>query len=92
LLEAEQCLAAGLVTEVLADHAALMARARALAAEIASHAPLTISTTKQLMRRIRDAQPTVDDTDLVAEVYTSADFREGLDAFLAKRKPVWQGR
>jgi enoyl-CoA hydratase/carnithine racemase len=25
-------------------------------------------------------------------VYTSADFREGLDAFLTKRKPNWKGR
>jgi 1,4-dihydroxy-2-naphthoyl-CoA synthase len=24
--------------------------------------------------------------------YMSQDFREGMDAFLTKRKPVWQGR
>jgi enoyl-CoA hydratase len=92
LMTAEECKDAALVTEVLDDHAALMTRAKALAAEIAGYAPLTISTTKELMRRIREAAPKVDDHDLVAEVYTSADFREGLDAFLAKRKPVWTGR
>lgn len=91
LMGAEECLAAGLVSEVLDDHAALMARARALAGEIAGHAPLTIRTTKELMRRLREARGHVDDRDLVAAVYTSADFREGLDAFLAKRKPVWRG-
>jgi enoyl-CoA hydratase len=92
LMSADECFAAGLVTEVLADHAALMERARSLAHEIAGYAPLTLSTTKELMRRIREAAPKVDDHDLVAKVYTSADFREGLDAFLSKRKPQWQGR
>jgi enoyl-CoA hydratase/carnithine racemase len=92
LMGAEECRAAGLVSEVLDDHAALMARARALAIEIAGHAPLTIRTTKELMRRLGEAGRQVDDHDLVATVYTSADFREGLDAFLVKRKPKWTGR
>lgn len=92
LLGAEECLAAGLVTEIVEDHAALVVRAEALAQQIASFAPLTISTTKELMRRNREAVAKVDDHDLVAKVYTSADFREGLDAFLAKRKPVWTGQ
>lgn len=92
LMSADECLAAGLVTELIDDHAALMARAKALAHQIAGYAPLTLSTTKELMRRIREAAPRVDDHDLVAKVYTSADFREGLDAFLTKRKPVWQGK
>ena len=92
LMTADECLAAGLVTELVDDHAALLVRAKALAEQIAGYAPLTISTTKELLRRIREAQPKVDDHDLVAKVYTSADFREGLDAFLAKRKPVWKGQ
>lgn len=91
LMPADECLAAGLVTELLDDHAALMERANALAHQIAGFAPLTLSTTKELMRRIREAAPRVDDHDLVAKVYTSADFREGLDAFLGKRKPEWKG-
>lgn len=92
LLEAEECHASGIVTEIVADHAALMARVAELARQIAGYAPLTLSTTKELMRRLREQGAAADDHDLVAKVYTSADFREGLDAFLSKRKPAWTGR
>jgi enoyl-CoA hydratase/carnithine racemase len=81
-----------LVSELVDDKAALVARAEALARQIAGHAPLTLRTTKELLARLRKAGPRVDDTDLVATVYTSEDFREGLEAFLAKRPAQWKGR
>jgi len=34
----------------------------------------------------------VEGDDLIIQCYTSEDFREGMDAFLAKRKPDWKGR
>lgn len=92
LMTAEECLTAGLVTEIAEDHAALRRRAAEIASQIASNAPLTISVTKQLMQRLRDADHGVDDHDLIGKIYTSDDFREGLDAFLTKRKPTWRGR
>lgn len=92
LIGADEALNIGLVSELVDDKAALLARAEQLARQIAGHAPLTLRTTKQLLARLRNAGQRVDDTDLVAAVYTSADFREGLEAFLAKRPPQWQGR
>ncbi len=92
LIEADEALRKGLVNEVVEDHDAVVSRADALARQIAGHAPLTMRVTKELLRRLRQRHPVVDDDDLIGMVYTSADFREGLDAFLSKRKPNWQGR
>ena len=68
-----------------------MQRAMALADQLKGHAPLTMRVTKELLRRLRDSAPEVEDDDLIGMVYSSADFREGLEAFLAKRKPQWKG-
>jgi enoyl-CoA hydratase len=92
LIEAEEALAIGLVSELLDTPEALMARARALAAQLATQAPLTMRAGKEVVRRMRDKFAGVEDKDLVAMCYGSADFREGLDAFLAKRKPKFTGQ
>ncbi len=66
---------------------------RDLAAEIAANAPLTLRATKEMIRRVLAHRrlPAGEDADMVEMCYTSADFREGVTAFLAKRKPVWSG-
>lgn len=89
LFSAAEALAAGLVTEVLPDQPALEARAQDLATLLAGHAPLTMRATKEALRRLRDSLPP--DEDLIRLCYSSQDFREGMDAFLTKRSPVWQG-
>ncbi|MEL7459742.1 MAG: enoyl-CoA hydratase [Pseudomonadota bacterium] len=91
LMGAEDALATGLVTEVLPDEPALMARAKALADHVGAMAPLTLRATAEAMRRNREAA-TVDDHDLVTACYMSADFKNGLEAFLTKQKPVWTGK
>lgn len=92
LIGAEEAERIGLVTELHDDFDALMARARALAEQIAGFAPVTLDVTKQMYRRIDAARPAIDDEDLIAFCYGSEDFREGLDAFLTKRKAEWKGR
>ncbi len=91
LVEAEEARAIGLVSEVLPDHAALLARAEALAQLVASQAPLTLRATKEAVRRIKERLAPEEAHDLVLLCYMSQDFREGMEAFLGKRKPVWRG-
>jgi enoyl-CoA hydratase/carnithine racemase len=92
LIEAAEALAIGLVSEVLPDAAALAARAEALAQLVASQAPLTLRATKEAFRRLKERTVGEEmDRDLILMCYMSADFREGMEAFLTKRPPVWTG-
>lgn len=92
LLNAEESLACGWVSEVLDTPESVFRRAVEMAGSMGNLAPLTIRATKEGLRRLRTEGSSADGTDLVVECYMSEDFRTGLEAFLAKRKPVWKGR
>ena len=91
-IEADEALAKGLVSEILDDQKALLQRGEELVRLVASHAPLTLQATKEAILRLRPAIPHGEGDDLVLMCYMSEDFREGMEAFLNKRKPVWKGR
>jgi enoyl-CoA hydratase/carnithine racemase len=91
LLGAAEAQACGLVTEVLDDESALMARAKDLAQTLGQMAPLTLRATKEAMRRV-GAAAAVEDADLIEMCYMSEDFRHGMEAFLAKEAPKWTGK
>lgn len=91
LIPADEALSVGLVSELLPDEDALMARAAELAATVGQMAPLTLRATKEAMRR-NQAALTVDDDDLIELCYMSDDFRNGMEAFLSKQKPQWKGK
>jgi enoyl-CoA hydratase len=91
-IDAVEAHALGMVTKLeSADD--LDKTVRDYAARIASHAPLTLYATKEMIRRILADRRLGEgkDRDLIAMCYNSADFREGINAFLSKRSPKWSG-
>ena len=86
-LTAETAFAWGLVNEVVAPDA-LEQRLLDLAAQLSTHAPLTMWAAKEAMIRNIGAHP--DTSDISEKVLGSRDFREGIDAFVEKRPPVWR--
>lgn len=92
LVGAEEARAIGLVSEVLPDRDAVIARAAEMAETMKGHAPITMRVTKEALRRLRASGAVPEDRDLIEAAYTSADFREGMSAFLEKRRPNWQNR
>ena len=92
LVEAPEALALGLLNEVVPDVETLQRRAGETAKLVASHAPITLETTKEAVRRIRRTLSRDEGEDLIVRAYMSEDFREGMDAFLNKRTPNWKGK
>jgi formyl-CoA transferase len=91
LLGAPEAATAGFVHTVVPP-AELDAAAAALTARLAAGAPRTVAALKEIDRRLTAVDRAVDADDLLADCYGSADFREGVTAFLARRPPEWTGR
>ena len=89
ILSADEALAAGFLLQI-SPAAELDAAVAALCARIAVLAPVTQSVTKESLRRLR-LQNLPDDEDLIRQCYGSSDFHEGVEAFVSKRSPLWEG-
>jgi enoyl-CoA hydratase/carnithine racemase len=93
-IDAETARAWGLVNRVVPPHA-LDAEVAALAGLIASKSRVAVETGKRMFHR--QLEMTLDEaTAYAAEVMArnmlAEDVGEGIDAFLARRKPVWRDR
>ncbi len=94
IIDAEEALHLGLVTEVVAPDA-LLVRVRQRAQELLQNSPASLAATKRLLNRFVAADL---DREIEAalranaEIRSTADFREGVNSFLEKRKPNWTGR
>ncbi len=90
---AARALEMGLVNRVVADDQ-IVDVAGAIAARIAGNAPLSVRAMKQFIRRAAAVSADADHKDLDqirSGVWNSKDAKEGVRAFLEKRKAVWSG-
>jgi enoyl-CoA hydratase/carnithine racemase len=91
-IDAQALLRAGYVQELL-PRAALPARAEALAAQVASLAPLALESLKQSLNELARGEWDAQRLRTRAErSMASEDFAEAQRAFAEKRRPQWKGR
>jgi enoyl-CoA hydratase/carnithine racemase len=82
----------GLVEEVVGKGEALQ-RALALAEQVGEQSPTSVALAKRLVHSGRDtviAAGLAGERDLFVELFATQDQREGVNAFLEKRKPEWK--
>jgi methylglutaconyl-CoA hydratase len=91
LFDAEEAHRLGLVNEIVPPEQ-LMPRAFRLAAQLMENSPASLQTTKRLLSGYTKDQLDRQLANAIREnaaIRETADFKEGISAFLEKRKPKW---
>jgi len=100
-VDAAEAARLGIVNRVL-EPGALMTEARRVAGVICTRAPLAVASAKRALHEsvdLTEAEALTIEADLFSALFSTADLRAGMRAFLDKDKldkaggpPVWQGR
>ncbi|NCF45243.1 MAG: enoyl-CoA hydratase [Proteobacteria bacterium] len=91
-VDAETAQRIGLVEEVVATGTARQ-RALVLAAQVAQQSPIAVTYCKELIHQARDnaiADALPYERQKFVDLFNTEDQREGVNAFLEKRTPVWK--
>ncbi|GHF58464.1 enoyl-CoA hydratase-related protein [Seohaeicola zhoushanensis] len=92
---ADEALRLGCVNEVV-PHAELMTRAMALAEQICTVSPSSVKATKRILNSMAVADGLPESLqysrEVQADLAQTEDFKEGVQAFVEKRKPEWKNR
>jgi enoyl-CoA hydratase/carnithine racemase len=91
-IKAAKALEIGLVEEVVATGTGLE-QALALAEKVGEQSPISVTACKRLIHNARDiaiAQGLADERTEFVDLFSTQDQREGVNAFLEKRKPEWK--
>lgn len=93
VISAAEALRIGLLHEVVSDDVALVARGEYLVETLLKNGPRSVTAAKDLIAavagRVVDAELIADTAGRIANQRSSEEGREGVTAFLEKRKPGW---
>jgi enoyl-CoA hydratase / 3-hydroxyacyl-CoA dehydrogenase len=90
-ISAAQAYEIGLANEVVPDHE-LLDTALAWARKLAGQAPIAVEQIKKVSAKADIDEGIEAEKGGFVTAFTSEDAREGIGAFLGKRKPKWQGK